>query len=298
MDTTALDQAFPRLDGVTHRFVDLPGLRMHVAEAGQGHPILLLHGFPQHWWEYRALIGPLAEHYRVICPDLRGCGWTEAPADGYDADSLTGDVLHLLDALGVERVHIVAHDWGAIVAFRLALLHPGRVTGLVSMGIPHPYVHVGARMVGRMRHGWYQFPLHTPGLGPRVVGGGRQRLMRYLLRRYSAVPGAISEADLELFLSPLREPAHARAGSEIYRRFILPEGVRMLRGGYRDTRLTTPALVLAGEHDPVIRVDVIGDAAGHADDLTVEEVPGASHFMVDDRPDFVAARTLAFFAAR
>lgn len=298
MDATALREAFPQLNGVTHRFVDLPGLRMHVAEAGQGDPILLLHGFPQHWWEYRAVIGPLAEHYRVICPDLRGCGWTDAPPTGYTGEQLVADIVALLDALELDRVHLVAHDWSAIVGYLLCLTRPERVTGMISMAVPHPYVRFGPRLMLRMRHAWYQFPLVTPGLGAKVVGGGRQRLMRYLLRRYSAVPGAISGEDVELFLRPLRDPAHARAGSAVYRDFLQPEGIRVVRGGYRDTHLTTPTLVLAGEHDPVIRVDVLGGADGHADDLTVEEVPGASHYIVDDRPDLVVARTLAFFAGR
>ncbi|MCW2564729.1 MAG: putative hydrolase or acyltransferase of alpha/beta superfamily, partial [Mycobacterium sp.] len=89
----------PQLDGVEHRFLDLPGLRMHVAEAGSGEPLLLLHGFPQHWWAWRKVIPALAERYRVICPDLRGAGWTDAPADGYTSDQLTADILGLLDAL-------------------------------------------------------------------------------------------------------------------------------------------------------------------------------------------------------
>ena len=70
----------PEIDGVTHRYVDLPGVRMHVAEAGGGPPILLLHGWPQHWWIWRKVIPALAENHRVICPDLRGFGWSEAPA--------------------------------------------------------------------------------------------------------------------------------------------------------------------------------------------------------------------------
>ena len=76
---SSADRALPVLKGVEHRFVDLPGLRMHVAEAGSGRPLLLLHGFPQHWWEWRKVIPELAQHYRVIVPDLRGAGWTDAP---------------------------------------------------------------------------------------------------------------------------------------------------------------------------------------------------------------------------
>ena len=84
---------------------------MHVAEAGEGDPVLLLHGFPQHWWAWRGVIPRLAENHRVIVPDLRGAGWTDVPRTGYDRDQLVADVVALLDALEVDRVHVVAHDW-------------------------------------------------------------------------------------------------------------------------------------------------------------------------------------------
>src|SRR5687767_10943593 len=109
MDTT--DQ--PHLDGVTHRWVDLPGLRMHVVEAGRGDPVLLLHGWPQHWWEWRRVIGPLARTHRVIAPDLRGAGWSTTLEDPHrmSPQQLVDDVLALLGALGLETVDVVAHDY-------------------------------------------------------------------------------------------------------------------------------------------------------------------------------------------
>ena len=120
-----------------------PGLRMHVAEAGNpdAPTVLLLHGFPQHWWEWRKVIPPLAERYRVVVPDLRGAGWTDAPADGYTVGDVLADVLALLDALRLRRVGLVAHDFSAFVGFRLCFDHPERVAGFLCLG-PHPYLAV------------------------------------------------------------------------------------------------------------------------------------------------------------
>src|SRR5215213_962833 len=106
---------FPPLDGVRHRFVELPGLRVHVAEAGGGEPLVLLHGFPEHWWGWRRVLPALAEHYRVVAPDLRGAGWTDAPQQGYTEEQLVADVVALLDALGLNRVDLVGLDIGAIL---------------------------------------------------------------------------------------------------------------------------------------------------------------------------------------
>jgi pimeloyl-ACP methyl ester carboxylesterase len=129
----------PQLEGVDHHFVELPGLRMHVAEAGSGVPVLLLHGFPQHWWEWRKVIPGLAEQFQVIYPDLRGAGWSAALRRGYTRDQLLADVVALLDTLGLDSVHLLTHDYGALVGYQLCLRHPERVRRHLSLGIPPPY---------------------------------------------------------------------------------------------------------------------------------------------------------------
>ncbi|HLH14483.1 MAG TPA: alpha/beta fold hydrolase, partial [Solirubrobacteraceae bacterium] len=107
----------PQLPGVTHRFVDLRGVRVHVAEAGAGEPLVLLHGWPQHWWCWRELIAPLARDHRVLAPDLRGFGWSAAPPGDYAKSTFAEDVLALLDAEGIDAAPIIGHDWGGYAAF-------------------------------------------------------------------------------------------------------------------------------------------------------------------------------------
>jgi pimeloyl-ACP methyl ester carboxylesterase len=289
------EHMFPRLDGVEHRFIDLPGLRMHVAEAGSGEPVLLLHGFPQHWWEWRKVIPGLAEHYRVICPDLRGAGWTDAPPTGYTRDQLLADVVALMDALKLDRVHLIAHDWAAIVGFQFCLSHPGRVQNYLCLAIPHPYIRFHPRFLTALRHAWYQLVIAPPVVGPHYLGKGGQRLPRYLFRHFSSDQGSWSETDIELFVAKLREPARARAGSALYRSFIMRELPRVLRGAYRRTRLTTPTRVLIGADDPVIRPEILGGYEDYTDDMTVEIVDDASHFIADERPDVVLKRALELF---
>ena len=269
---------------------------MHLAEAGEGEPVLLLHGFPQHWWEWRGVIPRLAEHYRVICPDLRGAGWTDAPPDGYTRQQLGDDLIALLDHLGLDRVRLVAHDWSAIVGLQLCLEHPARVRQYVGVASPHPWIRFSPTMLLGLWRLWFQPVIATPGLGPTLLAGGRQRLARHLLQHGAADPGAFSDQDLELFLAPLRQPERARAGSALYRGLILPEIGRISRGAYRDSRLSVPTRLLYGAADPVLGPDLVGGYEAYADDLAVEMVEGAAHFMVDDRPDAVADRALAFFA--
>lgn len=290
----------PRVDGVSHRTVQLPGVRVHVAEAGSdadsGTPVVLLHGFPQGWWAWHRVIPLLAPHYRVIAPDLRGAGWSDAPRDGYTREQLLADLVSLLDALEIPRARIIAHDWGAIVAYELALRYPERVERLVTLAVPPPFTRIGWSFLPLMRFLWFQPVVATGVVGPRLLGRGRQRLARHLLRGFAAGPTTFSNADVELYLAALRDPAHARAGSALYRHCILPTAMKIARRGYMGDYLTVPTLVVGGGEDPAMQPDLLGPYGDHATDLTLEFIPGAGHFVADDEPELVAESALRFFA--
>lgn len=284
------------IDGVEHHFVQLPGLRMHVAEAGRGDPVLLLHGFPQHWWEWREVIPELSAHYRVICPDLRGAGWTDAPPDGYTRDQLLADVVNLLDALELDRVHLIAHDWGALLGFQLCLQHPDRVRSFLSLAVPHPYMRFNRRMIPSLLNTWYQLPIVAPGIGPRALSDGNQWLPRTLLRTAAAKPKVSSDSDVEYFLAPLRDRAQGRAGSQLYRHFIQPQAKAIMTGAYRNQRLATPTHLLVGAADPLVKEHFLGGFEEYADDLTTETVDRAGHWIPEERPDVVIQRALELSA--
>jgi pimeloyl-ACP methyl ester carboxylesterase len=284
---------------VTERFVDLPGLRMHIREAGTGEPVLLLHGFPQSSREYARVIPLLAGRARVIVPDLRGAGATDAPAGRYDLATMRGDLVALMDALGLERASIVAHDWSALAAFSLCLEHPDRVNKYVAIAVPPPYIRMSPAllrpMVKAMPHLWFQYAVAAPGIGPRLLAGGRQRLATWILRTFEVQP--IPDEDVAAYLAVLRQPASARAGSALYRQLILPEFIKIIRGSYRGRRLQVPTLVLFGAEDQLIPKDAIRFQKDDAPDLQLDFVPGGAHFLIDDQPEAVAHRVAVFLAA-
>jgi pimeloyl-ACP methyl ester carboxylesterase len=237
----------------------------------------------------------LAQRYRVIAPDLRGAGWTDAPAAGYTAEQLVADVVALLDALELDRVRIMAHDWGALVAFLLCLDHPQRVERYVSLAIPHPFVKFNPRLVTAIPRLWFQYAIATPALGPMLLAKGRQPMAHYLLDHYTSDRSAFTQHDRELFAAPFRDRARARAGSALYRHFIVPLFPAVMAGRYRSKRLVTPTLILYGGEDPNMTAEILDGYQNHADDLTIEEVDGASHFIADEKPQVVIDRALAFF---
>ena len=179
---------FPHVPGVTHRFVDVGGVRLHVAEAGSGDPVVLLHTFPQHWYAWRHVVPLLAGQYRLICPDWRGFGWSEAPPRGYDTASRAADILALMDALGLHRVPLIAHDWGAHAAFRLALRAPGRVSHLLAVNAAHPWLRQ-RRLLPQLWRFWYTAFFEYPGIG-RAVLRNWPGLTRFLLRH--GRPGGVA----------------------------------------------------------------------------------------------------------
>jgi pimeloyl-ACP methyl ester carboxylesterase len=123
------------------------GLRFHVAEAGAGDPVVLVHGWPQHWWMWRHVVPLLAPHARLVMIDLRGFGWTDAPPGAYDKQTLADDLLAVLDALDLQRVCLMGHDWGAWSGFLACLAEPERFAAFLALGSPRP----GGRPAGPVR---------------------------------------------------------------------------------------------------------------------------------------------------
>ncbi|XP_008807392.3 epoxide hydrolase A-like [Phoenix dactylifera] len=124
--------------GISHRTVEVNGIRMHVVEKGEGPAVLLLHGFPELWYSWRHQIAGLAARgYRAIAPDLRGYGDTDAPPDvaSYSALHIVGDLVALLDALALPHVFVVGHDWGALIAWYLCMFRPDKVKALVNLSV-------------------------------------------------------------------------------------------------------------------------------------------------------------------
>ena len=287
----AASRPMPDVPGVEHRFVDAGGLRMHVAEAGEGDPLVLLHGWPQHWYMWRGVIPRLAERYRVIAPDLRGFGWTEAPPSGYEKESLALDVLALMDELGLDRVRLVGHDWGGMAGFFMCLRAPRRIERYLVINTAHPWPRVPARKLPRLWRLWYQVAMASPLVGPLTVGPLASAAFRTGVRD-------VPREEWAPFVEQYGERTRARAAQAVYRTFLLQELPAMSRGRYAGERLEMPTKFLVSEHDPFVSMGAVAPVSDHADDFTAEEIPGHGHFVVDEAPDLVAERALELFEAR
>jgi pimeloyl-ACP methyl ester carboxylesterase len=271
----------PHVAGVEHRFVDAGGLRTHVALAGDGPPVVMLHGWPQHWYLWRDVIPLVAPHARAIAPDFRGFGWSEVPDDGYSKDQLKRDVLALMDELGIDEFSVAGHDWGGYVGFLLALEHPERIKSLLACNVLPPWPARDRQVTLDAWRFLYMPVLSAPGAGGWI---GR-----------TLGPRGIPAGARDAFASRLGGE-RSRATERLYRTFFLHELPQLLRGGYSAADLRVPTRIVFGQRDVVMTTRAVEDAAAQSDRIELELVADATHFVVDEKPELVADRLLASLA--
>jgi pimeloyl-ACP methyl ester carboxylesterase len=290
-----MERALPEVPGVEHRFVDAGGLRTHVAEAGSGPPLLCLHGWPQHWWMWRQLIRPLAESHRVICPDLRGFGWTEAPPGGYDPEVFANDLIALLDALEIDGpIDLAGHDWGGWTGFILCLRHPERIRRYLALNIYHPFIRPSPRGLLGIWRFWYQWVLGMPGIGSRVIKGSASA--EPVLRWVGSRQAPWSDEELRTYTDQFCEPERARATSLLYRHAVLRLSPAVIRGAYRRLTMDMPALLLFGTADHVQDAKLLPGFEHNAPNMRLQLAPGCGHFIVEEKPELVLEQAWELFS--
>jgi pimeloyl-ACP methyl ester carboxylesterase len=244
---------------------------------------------------WRGVIERLAPRYRLLSPDLRGFGWTDAPGDGYDCETFARDQVALLDALDLERVRVIGHDWGGWTTLLLGLQHPERIERMVVLNVPHLWPRLSLRGVGQIPRAWYAAINATPGLGPLVH---RHPVMPRTILRFGAPRGTFTAKELASYTDSFRDRARAQGMSELYR-YYHRAFLQAARGGFRSDRLTVPTLLLFGRRDRFISYRLVEEDVGdHADDFRVELVPGPGHFIVNERPELVSDRADEFFSSQ
>jgi pimeloyl-ACP methyl ester carboxylesterase len=278
----------PDAPGFTHTIVETPGLRSHVATTGEGETVVLLHGFPEHWWQWHTIAPRLAERgYRAICPDLRGAGWTEADDPRIAHETRLHDLTAMLDVLGVDRAHVLAHDLGAITGMHLAYTHPERVRSLVQLSVPPGFMNFTPKLMPAFRH----YP-------PLLMGGHRKSLRWLLVPPYCVMP--MSDETIDAYLRVEARDEIARATRRVLLGMIRPEMMRLMGTYYKRRRLEVPTLVAFGRHDgPFTEETVRQISRDHekcADRFELAFIDGAAHFVTDDAPDAVADLALDWFA--
>ena len=269
------------------------GVKLHYVTAGEGaRTIVLLHGYPQTWWAWRHVIGPLTRAgFRVVAPDYRGAGHSSKPASGYDKRSMAGDIRVLLrEHLGITGpVTMVGHDIGMMVAFAYAQAFRDEVSLLALLDTPLPGTAVFDRLRADPRI--WQFSFHAVPDIPEMLVFGRER--QYLKAFFDARifnAGAVPETDLDIYASAYSAAGAMRAAFALYRTF--DQDIADTRASLaRDGKLAMPVLAMGGAASTTgpLMEEMIREVAG---DVTSIMVPGAAHWLAEESPAAVVAHLL------
>jgi pimeloyl-ACP methyl ester carboxylesterase len=257
------------------RRVRANGLNFSLTERGEGECVFLLHGFPSTSSLWRNQLGALAEAgFHAVAPDLRGRGGTDKPqlVDDYAMTKLVGDVIALQDALGVRRAHLVGHDWGAVLAWEVAIANPDRVERLVVLTIPHPSV---GRSIRQLEMYWYIFLFQFVGLAEVALAKDGWRLFREWCR---------DAPDIDAYVEDLSHPGALTAALNWYRANASPEA--MVAIPTPGPHVVTPTLGVSGAHDPYMIPERIQESGEYVTGpWRYEHFADAGHWLPLEKPE-------------
>ena len=285
----------PKEPVVEHRYADLGEVRLHYVEAGEGPLVMLLHGFPEFWYSWRYQIPALAEAgFRVVAPDMRGYNLSNKPqgVKNYRIELLGQDVVRLIRACGEERAAVVGHNWGAAVAWMVAMRYPEQVEKLAILNVPHPERFLnGLRTLRQLGKSWYVFFFQIPWLPEVALRAGNFASLRATFANDPMWQGAFSSQDVERYVEAISQPGALSAAINYYRALFRqsPAGVRQ-----QISKIEMPVLVIWGEQDRYLGAELAEPDQSWVSNARVERLPDASHWVQLDRPQEVNALLLEF----
>lgn len=283
---------------IRHERIRGDGLFLHVARAGSGPPVILLHGFPENWRTWKHQIPALtAAGFAVLAPDLRGYNESDRPSqrEAYHLKHLVADVAALVRATGRERAHVVGHDWGGILAWTFAGAHPELLDRLVILNAPHLdiYRRLARGPSRQLLRSWYVLLFRIPRLSEWALSARNFHLIRDLFRRQPFKP-AFSDGETEAYIQALAKPGALTAALNWYRENAAPDAVHLARSA----RVDAPTLVIWGERDTSLGIELLDDLKRVAPRVRVHRITNASHWVQNEAPDEVNRVLIEFLSAR
>jgi pimeloyl-ACP methyl ester carboxylesterase len=247
----------------------------------------LLHGFPENWRSWRFQIPAIVNAgFSVLAPDLRGYNRSDIPPgrQAYHLRHLVGDVAALVRATGHPRAHLVGHDWGGVVAWTFAGEHPDLLDKLVIVNAPHPQLYLEkVRRPPQMLRSWYILFFLLPMLPELALSAWGFRLVREMFRRSPARRGTFTDQDIDQYIEGLSRPGALTAALNYYRANLRLEALRLTRSA----RIDADTLVIWGELDPALGIELLDGLDRFVPRLRVHRIPGASHWVQNEAAEEV-----------
>ncbi|RZC94053.1 hypothetical protein C5167_016744 [Papaver somniferum] len=314
------------MEEIQHRMVEVNGIKMHVAEKGEGPVVLFLHGYPQLWYSWRHQILELSGRgYRAVAPDLRGYGDTDAPtsATRYTYHHIVGDLIALVDSLGVEQVFLVGHDWGAIIAWQFALFRPDKIKGMVILSVAFPPRHPTKKPLERLRayfgDDYYICRFQEPEIEAEYASADTSALMRAMLTHRKTgplfvpkgvsfgalpetpvpLPSWLTEDDIQYYASKF-EKTGFKGGLNYYRALDLSWE---LTAPWNGVQVKVPVKFIVGDQDLTYTTpgakEYIHGGGFKRDVPLLEDVvvmEGVAHFINEEKPNEISEHIYGFIS--
>jgi len=264
-------------------YAQIGAVKLHYAKAGEGEKlVILLHGFPEFWYSWRHQIAALSNEYTVVAPDMRGFNLSDKPPNigDYSIDKLVDDVTGLIRYFGREQAAVVGHDWGAAIAWAVALKHPEYVSKLVAMQVPPASVWKKNQTLKQFLASWYMFFFQIPVLPEYLLKLNDYAAMEKTLRNTTAKKGVFTTEDIAEYKKSWREPFALTAMLNYYRANILK---RFIGKSKSDAKIQVPTVFIYGEKDGAILPETV-KGVGEAVDASFEEfrIPDSAHWVQNE----------------
>jgi epoxide hydrolase 4 len=276
-----------------HEMMRGDGVALHVLRAGKGPAVLLLHGFPENGSSWRHQLTPLVRAgFSVLAPDLRGYHRSERPSGraAYRLRHLVEDVAALIDDGGQERVHLVGHDWGGIIAWAFAATYPEKLAKLVILNAPHPRIYLRkAWRPPQLLRSWYALFFQLPVLPERLLAARNFALLRRIFRRMPALPNAFSPAEIDDYVAAFATPGGLRAALDYYRANLGRELLMASR-----SMVAAETLVIWGERDQALGRNLLDGLEEVAPRARVQRLSQAGHWVQREAPQQVNGLIIDF----
>ncbi len=295
--TAQSPSAYPQAEpppGFQSKYAEVNGFRMHYLQGGKGSPVVLIHGFPQTWAEWRHQMGPLSKTHTVIAVDLRGAGNSEVTKSGYEKAQMAGDVHELLKQLKLNNgVQIVGHDVGLWVSYAYAAQWPSEVRSMAVMEAPipddslysFPALEANPDTPSMWHFGLFQLPL-----AEQLIAGHERPFVQGFIGELLANKSAFSPADYDFYAHYLKQPGHTTAWMNMYRQ--LREDVRQNKKFLAEGKLRMPILAIGGQKSFGGKIaDQWRDYAVHVDGRVLK---GSGHWVTEEKPQEVTAMLQSF----
>jgi pimeloyl-ACP methyl ester carboxylesterase len=281
-----IDPAVAELgNGFVSRTADVNGTTLHYVRGGAGPAVILLHGFPQDWYEFHEVMPPLAQSFSVIAVDLRGIGGSKATPDGYDAANMAKDVRQLAQELKLERAYLVGHDIGGIVAYAFAGLYPEETRGVMVLDVPLPGIEPWQEVKADPLL-WHINFHQTPELPEKLIAGRQAVYFRHFFGLGTVEGDVISDDDAAHYVSAYAAPEQLHAALEMYR--AMPAGETF---DAAPAASDLPLVLAGGDHGFGTLMPGIAEALRTRGwtDVSVELIGNSGHYVADEQPEALAA---------